>query len=346
MRFSLEPKPVDIVVEAAQAVLTCKTGPPVQATPLLKHAWSAIRKGKRKATTASDDDSDQKPAKLPIVLCATGNRSNVGPSIDLTKMQDMCEHLRRHFSLTDQLNASIRFTFCKPSDPRHIFYLGPNNFQNPQQPSVPDNRTLHEYLKIRKKSTVSHTERLKLALKLVTAVLQLHPTQWFGSDWDLSRMTMMRNSPDQYSLYFNANILPTPPPTPGAASDLQISDTSMTLDSRPPPSLAEARGIHNEILFRLGHALTEIGHWKSLSDLRTKLEYFHYDDISLVRKLSADDTFLSRGYSEIIRKLTQCNFACANDLKDVSLQRAVHRNVVCGLEDMIKSLGQLNYSSP
>lgn len=324
--------------------MPCTIRPTVQATPYLRHAWGAITKGKRKVTISSDDESDEKPAKLLTVRCTAPQSSNVGPSIDLTRMQDMCEHLHKNFSRPDPFNASIRYTFNKPSDPRYIFYLGPSAFQNPQPSSELDHRTLHEYLKARKKSTVSHTERLKLALKLVTAVLQLHPTQWFGSDWDLSRITMMRNSPDQYSLYFNANILPSPPLTPEATSDIQISDSSMALDSRPPPSLAVERGIHNETLFRLGHALTEIGHWKSLSDLRTKLEYFHYDDISLVRVLSADDTFLSKGYSEIIRKLTQCNFACANDLKEVSLQRAVHQSVICGLEDMIQSLERLNYA--
>jgi hypothetical protein len=118
-----------------------------------------------------------------------------------------------------------------------------------------------------------------------------------------------------------------------------VNGCAMTLGPKLPPSQGIDKGIYNDTLFRLGHTFTEIGRWNSLSNIRTKEQYFQHDDISLVRVLSKDDSFLGERYSEIIRKCIQCNFGCANDLDDTNLQKAFYRNVVLPLKEMIKAVG-------
>lgn len=53
---------------------------------------------------------------------------------------------------------------------------------------------LYDYLTSRKRTNVSMTDQLRLALKLALTVFRLHSTSWLTPDWGLAHLTMMRYS--------------------------------------------------------------------------------------------------------------------------------------------------------
>ena len=62
------------------------------------------------------------------------------------------------------------------------------------------------------------------------------------------------------------------------------------------------------------------------------------DDIVAARRLSTMGMSLGTRCQAMVQKCLQCNFGFGTDLAKEELQRAVHENGVCALEEMIASL--------
>jgi hypothetical protein len=103
---------------------------------------------------------------------------------------------------------------------------------------------------------------------------------------------------------------------------------------------AERLGIYNSTLFCLGMALLEIGHWKTITELRSA--DFDANEIDTVRRLSKGTAGLGTWYDDVVKKCTQCGFG--SDLSQVEVQRAVYSDVVCPLEGLIQMLEKTSIS--
>jgi len=198
-------------------------------------------------------------------------------------------------------------------------------------------------------ATVSIPDRIKIALRLVHTVLNFHNTPWLPDGWqlqDLSLPAPLTNSLDITTILkslhlaaeFNNRIIPLPDsPMP----DPSVSPSSeITANITEPTDLRVIYGVNNTVLFSLGVALLQIGHWKSLSSLQSVRHRKENEPPWLIarRVLNSGQSPLGSKYQQIVEQCFQCNFGHGDDLEKPELQAAVYTDVVCKLEGMMKVL--------
>jgi hypothetical protein len=177
-------------------------------------------------------------------------------------------------------------------------------------------------------------DRLNLAKKAALAVLQFRDTPWLHQEWYLRDFGYFGrqgqySSEDLNTIHLGIRIARTLP-----RNDIQIEDVNST-----PYIDQDYFGVHNMLLFCLGLALLQLGHWKRLPELKEDRDPNY---IVAGRRLASRQTMLGPRYQRIVQKCLQCNFGVGNDLRDNDLQQAVYASVVSELEYMINSLTVLN----
>ena len=95
-------------------------------------------------------------------------------------------------------------------------------------------------------------------------------------------------------------------------------------------------GINNTTLSFLGVALLKIAHWKPIEEKMTDRDL--NNEIFAARRLAAGRVPLGPQYKKIAEKCLQCNFGFGTQLGSKGLQKAVHNDVVCELENLIEKL--------
>jgi hypothetical protein len=194
--------------------------------------------------------------------------------------------------------------------------------------------------KLHDKLGLNPISRLKLAHRIAGAVLQYHSTSWITENFRLKDLSYFTNSDkisdgELQSLHVNAWF--------SHSDDLRpVGLKSPTSDKAPATTLAPSfknvrheYGINNLILFSLGVVLLELGYCKPLESF---CEGRGITPVVMARELAESDAPLGLRYQRIIQRCLQCNFGFGTDLSKPELQSAVYRDVVCPLEDMIKSL--------
>lgn len=88
-------------------------------------------------------------------------------------------------------------------------------------------------------------------------------------------------------------------------------------------------GVRNLTIFSLGIILLQAGRWAAVPE----------HAIKEIRKLARESTPLGPRYRDITLRCLNCDFACGDLLEIPELQQAVYEHVVCGLSDLIVSLG-------
>lgn len=186
-------------------------------------------------------------------------------------------------------------------------------------------------------------ERLVLAHKLASTILQYYLTPWLSEDWRLRDISFFGNgnepSPDDLvqdlqTLHLTTQF-PQKNPDPSDPQPVQSTDAPQPLDSiATKPTYRYNYGIRNMTLAKLGLALLEIGHKKDISSFK-QLGPQQHEVISA--RILADGSYTDLGprYHRIVRKCIDCNFSAEDDLDAEGLRNAVYTNVVCELEQMI-----------
>ncbi|KAF4539624.1 Lon protease like peroxisomal [Lasiodiplodia theobromae] len=186
-------------------------------------------------------------------------------------------------------------------------------------------------------------ERLVLAHKLASTILQYYLTPWLSEDWKLRDISFFGNvnepSPDDLvqdlqTLHLTTQF-PQKNPDPSDPQPVQSTNSAQHLDSIvTKPTYRYNYGIRNMTLAKLGLALLEIGHKKDISSFK-QLGPQQHDVISA--RILADGSYTDLGprYHRIARKCIDCNFSAEDDLDAEGLRNAVYTNVVCELEQMI-----------
>ncbi|KAK8137554.1 hypothetical protein PG984_003047 [Apiospora sp. TS-2023a] len=88
-------------------------------------------------------------------------------------------------------------------------------------------------------------------------------------------------------------------------------------------------GVRNITLWCLGTMLLQIASWRQIDAT---------DDVSTIRRLSGMTYCPGPRYQRLTKKCLECDFGCGDDLTQPRLQQAVHRGLICELNDMIQSL--------
>ena len=201
-------------------------------------------------------------------------------------------------------------------------------------------------------------ERLHLAKDLAIAVLQYHATPWMSISWR-SRDIYLFNKDDEKADWQNVNL-----------SSLHVNVKVKDRHAHPgksrkhPPrplkempdqyltgvvaSKASAQSLApNNVLFSLGVTLLELAYSSDLRTLRQPCDLENardsqYTEFFIAKRLASNAIREMGGtYSNIVKKLLQCNFGCGDDLNDLELQVLFYKDVVCELDRLEQAFREL-----
>ncbi|KAL1622649.1 hypothetical protein SLS56_008631 [Neofusicoccum ribis] len=286
--------------------------------------------------TGKDDDSEPSAPKVP---------KNTAPQADAHDQCHSMMNLRDAKSFCCHLNQTCTSTagclgFLESRDTfRFVFYDAGKRASAGQTLQTNGKEALPLNSKI---AVLPPLERLMLASKLASTVLQYYLTPWLSEDWRLRDISFFGNadelSPDDLAqdmqtLHLSTQF-PQRNPDPSGNHPVQSTNTVQGVDSiATKPTYRYTYGIRNMTLAKLGLALLEIGHKQDISSF--KLGPQQHDVISA--RILADGSYTDLGprYHRIVRKCIECNFSAEDDLDAEDLRNAVYTNVVCELEQMI-----------
>ncbi|QDS70770.1 hypothetical protein FKW77_003942 [Venturia effusa] len=350
LRLVLQPRPI-ASVNPLLSTPSASGWSTADAAEVQRHLNEVDRKMKRKREVMFEDEIAG-PKKDANTTAPTISPSDRLMTIqDLCNTQSACDFLRQACGCTEQATDHQYVAFLqKPRFSKYVFYVSSGRHVAVEEVTILNtpNMSLYEFLMAEKEWTVTIVHQLKLALKLTLAVLRYHSTAWLDPQWRLSQLMLSMSSsksPEDFSLYLNSKLAPSQPRNPGPVSELEGPEIQMTgsseLTSLKKCSLTEDQrhGNHNSTLFCLGLALLEIGHWKSLVELR---EDYDRDDYDTVWRLGYGTSALGQGYDDIVLQCLRCDFgAKTTDLNRHELQDAVYNDIVCPLEGLIEGLGKM-----
>ncbi|KAK8863006.1 hypothetical protein PGQ11_009241 [Apiospora arundinis] len=171
--------------------------------------------------------------------------------------------------------------------------------------------------------SISVPQQLRLALRLVNGILQFASTSCLQDLWCVQDISYFTREDSLVAALTTMHI--SSELSQEARREVSMPDLAITDEFE----LAQRTyGVGNTSLYSLGKALLQIGQWSLLMT----------DDIGEIRRLAECDSRLGPVYQRITQQCLDCNFASSKDLGDPDLQNAIYRDVVCGLEGIIKSL--------
>lgn len=264
-----------------------------------------------------------------------------GAALDLCSVKDLCSHLysctRSHLGRRDQCTGYLDTS----DDLRHFLYpiRDPEECLSSKVKSDPT--TLNQILNLPVERTISVAEQLRLALRLVRAVLHFHATPWLKPLWHLHDFAYFETdeglAASLSTLHISAELVHRHPQQRDPHDTLMVDSGGLS-DGKDSSSdlelLVEAQrecGIRNLTMHSLGVALLQIGQWDPLRP----------DNIVEIRKvadLAGNGSRLGPRYLRLTQKCLECDFGFGKDLDQPELQSAVYRDVACELEELISSL--------
>ncbi|CAI6332941.1 unnamed protein product [Periconia digitata] len=268
--------------------------------------------------------------------------------VNLCQMKNICNYLAQNLQLCSQSPTSQCIGYLdSPEMYRHMFYAQENKLFNHNTkklnalPRGVSCLSIHQAMDQEVADDLTIVDQLKLAHKATLAILQYNSTPWLPSRWrlkDLSYFSTQEpfNEDSLKSLHLSSEISPSA--NANATVLMEGIEHSNEADNLAVSATDDEKyGINNATLFFLGVALLEISHWKRI-EMHNVSKGADTNAILAARRLANRPTRLGSKYRDIARKCLQCNFGFGTDLERRELQEAVHRDVVCQLEQMIEML--------
>ena len=235
--------------------------------------------------------------------------------------RDLCDNLHRLLSEPCDIKICVG-VFGNIGQFKHFVYPSSCTRKSKSRSAV----TLSQL--IRRPSTVdpiqylATDDRIGLARRLATAVLQYHTTPWLKPSWRSDDVVFFDDSgsdqlqPNLFAPYLNTKF--------SESSDHPSSGTSFT------------DMVRNPLLFSLGVVLLEIAHGVSLNALRQPIDLQNggdrFQDLLTAQRLAKSrGSIMGSKYHAIVE---HCIFPPGDDLNDVRLQGAFHQSVVKPLREI------------
>ncbi|ORY02186.1 hypothetical protein BCR34DRAFT_605666 [Clohesyomyces aquaticus] len=202
------------------------------------------------------------------------------------------------------------------------------------QPSDPEAWSVSSLRDVLKDPKFTKRERLRLAVTLASAVLQLHETPWLEENWGNDKILFkshcgetVYDHPFVSQRFSHAIQLPQSPQSPNLMS----------------------RIIRNRTLYALGVSLIELWYSKPIRELYCPDDGSPYSGNASVDLLTewntanrmVDDLYSDAGakYGDAVRRCIRCEFdRRTNSLDDVAFQQAVYQGVVAELKENFEFL--------
>ncbi|KAK1242773.1 hypothetical protein MKX08_005585 [Trichoderma sp. CBMAI-0020] len=295
------------------------------------------REKRQKVRFASiSDGSDIASEASPVSPAASAvsvatSQSSAAPPEDLQLTGHFCSELSQRFSVPEiacskeglgHIDSGTQEAF------RHCFFPWPRDSHCTNM-GLGDVMPMDEALGQSAYNRLDIVSQLRLAHRLVSAVLKFNSTPWLKELWSVGDLAFFRQGDDLIeslqTLHFGVELIHN---APGS------EDTAMEVE--PPASVVQLsiedaqykHGVRNVTLYSLGAALLAIGRW----------ERVNHSDIEGIRRLASQRSYLGPVYQELTQKVLDCDFGYGKDLKKPRLQEAIYEMVVVELESMIASL--------
>ena len=268
--------------------------------------------------------SPEQMTRLPVVVLGQNQ------AVDLLQVRDFCEHFR-HACLNQANLQQQRRCLGYLGDPcRQRFYLA-----RPDRRLTGEARSLESILSWISESSFTKMLPLPLTLHiaglLATSILQFHSTPWLPTTWRIQDVK-----------FFSAG-------DPSEGQEIRLSCPYFHADLSKPLEASEAAslmGRQNEILFRFGIVLLELGFarpWGFLKEMgSSKLPADMQSEYHIVEKLCALlTTQMGAGYPQIIRRCIGCDFGLRQpqiSLESEDLQVGFLTDVILVLQSMEQGL--------
>lgn len=320
-------------------------------------------KRQRKVRFLKDAEEDaRKTTPLQEVDLPRDKTPSIGPALfDLRQAQSICCHLKRAVASSDQKCSNACLGYLETPDLFKLMFYDAGARANARYrtQSMPNKETvpLIEAVHI-----LSPLDRMRLAHKLVTAVLQYHSTPWLMQDWHLKDLSFFGQQQGLYLLRQDLSLFSDrqqgldslrqdlrtlhlsvqfPKSSRAPTQDIEgIESNALTPFLSTMQDIQLHYGISNMTLASLGIALLELGYQKQVQGLRAPRDT--HEVITARRLLAGAHTSLGAKYHDIARKCIQCDFAFGADLSKPELQSAVYSDVLRPLEGMIEGLRALD----
>ena len=181
-------------------------------------------------------------------------------------------------------------------------------------------------------------QRLQYAKLLSQATLNYFATPWMQSPW--SSKDIIVYDPAAASAVSSKTLQE-------AELFVNVSVRDLTSDNAERSITFDPPFIHNATLFNLGVVLLELAHERPIqemcieSDNLPGLPPAMTDCFAAFRQAKEVTSCLGPKFSDIVRKCLYCDFGQGWDLQNLSLQEAVHREVVSELDRLEMGLREL-----
>ena len=286
-------------------------------------------------------EPEQQKASLPhkavksSAISVHSPESQMSTFINLQYAKNMCEHMNQHmlpllFSndvYGDEVHHLPLGYLEVPGEYKHLFYHSKS-----AEVDMRKQVSIVELLRPSTQDTLDLTSQLKLAHRIVTAVLQYQSTPWLSQDWCLQQFTFFGSGKELSEKVLRTLHVSVELPNNECKTSVLPMEGIQAIGYDSPVDMEDVQllyGIRNMTLHCLGVALLELGYWKPLDS----------HDLLAVRRLAASRSPLGPKYQEIVQKCLGCDFGLGSDLTKTNLQYALYNDVVCPLESMMESLG-------
>jgi hypothetical protein len=173
-------------------------------------------------------------------------------------------------------------------------------------------------------------DKLQIATKLSSNVLQLHNTPWLNNDW---------KSSDIFFLYRSGAIPPSIYENPFVYSTLSLQRAKSTQAQR-----TTSRVIRNQTLFALGVLLIELWYGQPLEELQSASDLDHQGTPGIAwctaTRIAEEEIEFQAGkrYADAVRRCIRCEFGehRTPDLQSESFQQTVFEGVVVPIEKTLE----------
>ncbi|KAI1261335.1 hypothetical protein F5Y18DRAFT_431166 [Xylariaceae sp. FL1019] len=310
----------------------------------------AVKQRKKMRSLAPDDDTDEHESSAK-----QGSGFDSDP-VNISSLENACLYLEQAYRRSScQARLYQYLGYLQTSQRcRYIFYITPSidslAGNAPLLFNDDQSLTLQDLLVTSRAEDLTRSNQMRFALKAVMAVLKFHSTPWLNDSWRTSDLLITSPPPSapRHSSFLLRSHLPsrdvirndsTLSKTVTAAN--QQEDTVMVAGVTECVTPDDRYGVYNKILWSLGAALLEIGHWETFDRLRGGGENDEHSDILAARRLSKRRTMLGGRYDEMVRKCLRCDFGQGDDLATRALEEAVYESIVCPLQESIGKMEEL-----
>ncbi|KAL6901508.1 hypothetical protein GGI43DRAFT_358302 [Trichoderma evansii] len=299
-------------------------------TPKTDDAQSGRRKRQKVRFASVSDSSDIASETSPVasVVSVATSQSSAAPQDSLPLTGHFCSELSKRCSVPDNKEGLGHIDNSMQEAFRHRFFPCPKDSHSNDM-GLDNVMPMDEALAQSAHNRLDIVSQLRLAHRLVSAVLKFNSTPWLNELWNTGDLSFFRQGDDLprslQTLHFGVELIHNAPDSEDSAMEVE---SPVNLGHLPIEDAQYKHGVRNVTLFSLGAALLAIGRWERID----------HNDIEGIRRLASQPSYLGAVYQELTQKVLDCDFGYGKDLKKPRLQEAIYEMVVLELESMIASL--------